>query len=114
MNRLMSVAQQHSLIFNPDKCGVNVRKINFFGCICDTYGFHPYPGKVEAINVKTVPTSVTELQSFWGSVQYMSSFIPQLADLTEPLRLLTHKDVKSEWNASHDQAFRKIKDGISE
>ena len=57
---------------------------------------------------------MTELQQFLGIVQYMSSFITRLADHTAPLRAMTKKDSKFEWNDSLQQAFERVKSMICE
>ena len=43
----------------------------------------------------------------------MSPFVPQLAELTAPLRDLMNQDVDFQWNASHQEAFTKIQDVIA-
>jgi len=40
---------------------------------------------------------------------YMSSFIPNLADHTAPLRNLLKENVDFAWNPSHSKAFAKVK-----
>ena len=41
------------------------------------------------------------------------SIVPQLAQLTAPLRDLMKQDVDFQWNASHQEAFAKIQDVIA-
>ena len=43
----------------------------------------------------------------------MSPFVPQLAELTAPLRDLMKQDVDFQWNASHQETFAKIPDVIA-
>ena len=40
-------------------------------------------------------------------VQYLSKFIPHLADTLEPIRMLTRKDVVWNWSKSCEDAFQK-------
>ena len=42
-------------------------------------------------------------------VNYMSKFIPNLAELTQPLRELLHKDVAWHRSERQEKAFRSIK-----
>ena len=42
----------------------------------------------------------------------MAPFVPQLAELTAPLRDLMKQDVDFQWNAPHQEAFAKIQDVI--
>ena len=43
----------------------------------------------------------------------MSPFVPQLAELTAPLRDLMKQDGDYQWNASHQEAFAKVQDVIA-
>ena len=47
-------------------------------------------------------------------VTYLTRFAPNLATLTAPLRNLLKKDVEFVWNESHDEAFPKIKDVLTD
>ena len=72
-------------------------------------GVHPDPDKVYEIQNLPAPACVNELQQFLGIVQYMSPFIPKLAEHTDPLRALNKKDVDWQWTPSHDKAFQQLK-----
>ena len=60
------------------------------------------------------PTDVTGVRRFLGMVQYLSKFLPKLADLTKPLRDLTQKAVIFTWQKAQEDAFNAVKDAISE
>ena len=55
------------------------------------------------------PTNVKELQSFLGSVNYLSKFIPYLSDFRSPLQELLKKENEFCWMSVHDKAFKKSK-----
>ena len=112
LHQLMKVARKYGLVFNYDKCDIRVPRIKFFGCYYDASGVHPDPEKVEEIQQLTAPTCVNEIQQFLGIVQYMSPFIPNLADHTEILRLMTRKETIWSWTPTHDKAFEKLKSMI--
>ncbi|WP_419629159.1 reverse transcriptase domain-containing protein, partial [Thiolapillus sp.] len=114
LHHLMQVAQKCGLVFNIDKCKIKTPQIKFFGMIYDADGVHPDPTKCAEIQALPSPKNMTELQQFLGIVQYMSSFIPRLADHTAPLRAMTKKDSKFEWNDSLQQAFERVKSMICE
>ena len=42
-------------------------------------------------------------------MNYCSQFIPRYADLTEPLRNLTKKNIEFIWTDKHENAFQKLK-----
>ena len=52
------------------------------------------------------------MQSFLGSVNYLSKFIPYLSDLRRPLQELLKKENEFCWMSVHNEAFRKLKSTI--
>ena len=53
------------------------------------------------------------VQRFANTVKYLSRFLEDLCDMSEPLRRLTHKDVPWEWSQEQEEAFVKIKKAVS-
>ena len=110
VHNAMKIAREKGLVFNVGKCEINCKEISFFGMIYSANGVRPDPKKCDDIKSLPTPKNVTELQQFLGMVQYMSPFIPKLADNTAPLRNLTKKETDFKWNDSHEKAFQSIKD----
>ena len=54
----------------------------------------PSPRKAEALKQMDPPKNVSEVRSLLGIVQYSATFIPNFAEMTTPLRKLTHQGVK--------------------
>ena len=67
------------------------------------------PSKTDAITKMSVPQSLTELQRFLGMVNYLSKFIPNLAEVTAPLRVLLKKDVVFKLQKSQLDVIEKLK-----
>ena len=76
-------------------------------------GIQPDPAKTRAIQEAPLPTNVSELKSFLGVCGYVSKFIPNYADLVEPLRRLTRKSVKWRWEKEQAQSFNDLKHALS-
>ena len=57
----------------------------------------------------TPPTDTEGVQRLNGFVNYLSKFLPQLADVMEPLRRLTRKDTEWTWSEKQDKAFNEVK-----
>ena len=110
--KLMHVAQQEGLVFRREKCAIRQEKVEFFGLLWSRDGMQPDPKKCDEINNRPAPQNLQELQSFLGLVQYLSPFIPNLADKTKLLRQLLKKDVPYEWIAEMQRAFQEGKDAI--
>ena len=69
--------------------------------------------KIEAILNMDPPTDIADIQRLAGVVKYLGIFLPNLSDVMEPLRQLTHNNVEWRWTEVHNKAVCKIKKLIS-
>ena len=60
------------------------------------------------------PDDVQAVVCFLGFVNYLTKFLPQLSDLSAPLRRLTDKDGVWCWLPQHDKAIDSIKNLVTE
>ena len=44
-----------------------------------------------------------------GTVKYLGKFVPNLATVTEPIRVLLRKDIEFQWSHEHDKVLQEIK-----
>ena len=72
-------------------------------------GLCPDNTKVQLIKDWPVPTNHKELQSFHGTVNYLSRFLAFLSDLRAPLQSLLKKGTEFVWTLVHQHAFDQIK-----
>ena len=92
--------QNEGLTLNRDKCQFSQKQVPFLGQVVDESGIRPDPEKVTAIRNVRVPTSVGEIRRFLGTVNQMSKFAPNLADVTKPLRDLLVRELVGVGRAS--------------
>ena len=59
------------------------------------------------------PKTLKKLCSFLGSVHYIGKFIPNLAQISHPLRPLLQISSKFIWTAEHENCFKEIKTRIA-
>ena len=78
----------------------------------DAEGVHHNLEKVVAIRAIQEPQDTQKLQTFLGIATYMAPFIPNLSDMSEPLRNLLKRDTDFQWSPSHKTAFENIKQSI--
>ena len=71
------------------------------------------PEKVCAIVNTPVPSDALGVRRFLGLVQYVSKFIPNLADVSEPLWILTKHDVVWHWDKPQVESFTKLKNVLT-
>ena len=107
-------ARKAGLKFNPNKCCIKRHQIEYFGRIATPQGVKPCPKKIRAMTNIAPPGDKQELQSFLGSVNFMSTFIPNLAKKTHLMRTLLKKDVHFILTKDMQREFDTIKQAIAE
>ena len=104
---------QEDMHLNLDKVKIDCLKVPFFGNVLSKDGLSPDTRKVELIQQWPTPTNHKELQSFLGTVNYLSRFLAFLSDLCAPLQSLLKKDTEFVWMPMHQQAFDQLKLHVS-
>ena len=91
---------------------LNAAKVVFYRHLVHTNGLSPDPRKVQVISNMPVPSNKTELQSYIGMCNFLSSYVLHLTDKLFVLRQLMAKDSDFVWTLSHTKAFECSKDAI--
>ena len=65
--------------------------------------------KVEAIQQRPRPTTITEIRSFLGLAGYYRRFIKDFSKIAAPLTQLTQKNVEFQWSDACEESFQKLK-----
>ena len=107
-------AQKAGIKFNPDKCCIRRQTIKYFGRLITPNGIKPCLRKVQAITMMTAPGNKQELQSFLGSVNFMSMFVKNLTQKTHLMRGLLKSNVTYQWTGDMQKEFQDVKDAIAE
>ena len=68
------------LKLNAAKCIFKAKQVVFYSHLVHTKGLSPDPRKVQAISNMPVPSNKTELQSYIGMCNFLSSYVPYLTD----------------------------------
>ncbi|PFX21905.1 Retrovirus-related Pol polyprotein from transposon 17.6 [Stylophora pistillata] len=55
------------------------------------------------------PTDKKGVERLLGTINYLGKFIPNLATVTEPIRILLRKDIEFQWSYEQDKALQEIK-----
>jgi len=95
------------------KCVFMQKQVTFLGHCISKQGIQTDPDKVEAIKSMREPTTVSEVKSFLGLVNFYGKFIPKMSHLCEPLNNLTRDNVKWCWTGNCRHAFDEIKKCVS-
>ena len=51
------------------------------------------------------PSDKKALQRLLGMITYLAKFLPNLSDVTEPLKRLLDKDVQWHWKDTHEKSW---------
>lgn len=108
---VLEVLKANNVLLNDKKCIFNTRQIQFLGHELSPEGIKPLNTYVKVIETFREPTTIEEIQSFLGLVNFVSKWIPNLGTSTEPIRkLLRLKLTKSAnittlWKREQRDAF---------
>ena len=109
MGKVMERARKKNIKFNKSKVQYKVKEVKYMGSIIGEHGMKPDPEKVNAIVNIQVPVDKSGVQRLLGTVNYLAPFIPNISEITAPLRMLLKKDVPFLWSHEQSKAMEKIK-----
>ena len=99
---------------NQQKCLFSVSEITFLGQVISKHGIQPDPSKIEAINRMEAPTDVAGARRLLGTVNQLGKFIPNLAQITQPIRELLVKSNQWMWEEPQQTASQRSKKPLSQ
>ena len=106
---LLERARKVNLRLNSRKMELRKPEVKFMGHIISREGLKPDPAKVKGVEEIPQPLCKQEVLSLLGFVNYLSRFLPRLADVAQPLRDLTSKAAKFTWAKQHDTVLKEVK-----
>ncbi|XP_038062608.1 uncharacterized protein LOC119733100 [Patiria miniata] len=109
LQQILQKLREAGLTVNRDKCSFGCSTMRYLGHIVGPHGLQMDPEKVQAIFDYPMPTSVKQPEQFLGMVTWYAKFIPRLADITEPLNQLCHKNAKWDWTDKCTAAITTLK-----
>ena len=106
---------EENLAINLQKCEFAKEHIIWLGHTITPNGVTPTKQKSDAITNMEIPKTLKQLRSFMGCIYHLIKFIPNLAEISEPLRpLLSKANTKAhnkiDWKEHHTIAFNQIKE----
>ena len=113
LHNLMTIAKKEGLRFNSEKCVIRTQQVSFFGRLYTSHGLLPDPKKIEDILQIPVPQDQHDLQRFLGMVNFLSPHLPNISQLTTPLRDLLKQVNVWQWEDDHQTTFLKTKQLVS-
>ena len=110
---LLERCRERNIKLNPKKLQLIKQEVPYIGHVLTPDGLKPDPSKVKAIVAMPTPSDKKALQRLLGMITYLGKFLPNLSDVTKPLRRLLDKDVQWHWNDTHAKSWKQVKQLIT-
>ncbi|PKI71983.1 hypothetical protein CRG98_007599 [Punica granatum] len=98
LKRLFERFKKYKLRLNPAKYTFDVNSGKLVGFIVSEKSIKVDPNKVKAIMELSSPSTVREVRSFLGRMNYIARFIANLTEKCQPLFHLLRKNAAFEWD----------------
>ena len=109
VNLVIERARKLNIRFNKEKLQYRVESVKYLGQIISENGIACDPERMQAISKIEPPKDKKDLQKLLGMVNYIRSYVPNLAEMSQPLRELLKKNIVFNWLPSHDKCLQNIK-----
>jgi len=94
---------------HPVKSVFCADKVEYLGHVITPSGLEPQAAKVAAMASLPIPSSVPQLQSVMGLLNYYRCYLPAFSSTAKPLNQLLQKDIPFQWGEEQQQALDSLK-----
>ena len=98
------------MTLNAEKCKFKETELIYLGHKLTVNGIEPDENKIKSILEMPKPEDKKDVPRLLGLINYVGKFIPNLSELTAPLRELLVKNKPWQWGKSQNQSFERIKE----
>jgi hypothetical protein len=113
LTKVLDRARERGVRFNDSKKQVCKDKVAYLGHVVSKDGVVADKKKIDAVCEMPPPTDVAGVQRLLGMVTYLAKFIPNLSDLTAPLRECLNTEVEWHWGKIQQDSFEKLKEVLT-
>ena len=113
LEAVLTRIEESGLKLNKQKCHLRQSEVKFFGHTVSGSGVSPDPEKIRAIKDMPPPTSVSELRTVCGMLNYLTKFVPHMATTLKPVTDLLKGNRAWLWGPAQQQAFDSVKKKLS-
>ena len=90
------------------KCKFSKRSLKYLCRVISFEEIKADPDKASAIKNMSPPTNVSRVRRFFAMINQLAKFLPDFADIANPLRELLLKKNLFDWDTAQQKAFEKI------
>ena len=108
VKKVLDVLKREKLCVNLSKCEFDKTSLMYLGYVVEDGQLKVNPSKVEVILSWTNPSTVTEVRSFLGEVQYWRKYNADFSYLVDPLHVLTSVKYVFQWWSKKHKAFETL------
>jgi hypothetical protein len=106
LKKVLDRVQEVNLKLNQKKCQIRKEEIAYVGHLLTKDGLKPDPEKIRAVQAMTKPSNTKELKTFLGFIQYLATFLLNMAEVSAPLRKLLEKNTAWHWEKQQEDSFQ--------
>ena len=118
LDRVLDRCIERNLILKLKKSFFGCLSVDFFGMLCSQGSYKVSPKRAEAVAQIPMPTTLREMQSYLGAVNFFGGHIPRYSELTAPLSSMLSKDFpwhdRSLWPSDYEENFRKVQAAVQD
>ncbi|KAI3821409.1 hypothetical protein L1987_08976 [Smallanthus sonchifolius] len=114
LKEVLEALKKEKLYAKFSKCAFWLREVQFLGHVINPNGIMVDPAKITTVRDWEIPKTPTEIRSFLGLAGYYRRFIQDFSKIASPLTKLTRKEEKYEWGPKQDEAFKELKEKLTQ
>ena len=114
LTKVLNKLDTENMAISIDKCKLGCKEVEWLGFVINEHGTTPMQKKTDATKNLTYPKTFKQLKSFMGSIHHLNKFIPNLAQLCNPLRplLSTANKFNYHWSQEKSKEFKNILNAV--
>jgi len=108
LDEVLTRLEQHGVQLKREKCAFNLREVEYLGWLVSADSLRAVPDKLDAVRQLPQPTTVSELRSVLGAINYYQKLLPGLASKLAPLYKLLKKGAPWDWTTECREAMEQV------
>ena len=114
LRALLEHCRSKGIKLNKEKLKLCYTEVKFMGHIVCQDGLKPDPDKVQGIRERPTPASKQDVKRLLGMVNYLQKFMPNLSEITAPMRDLLKETNQFHWDEQvQGCSFKQVKQNLS-